>query len=261
RLPRLEALAQRAPDYAPVFYALGQEYTRGLRATYTQNLRDQQSEAFNTLFQLEEIQLYSSHFIDKSRAQEDLADAAVSLEEYANAGFLELDFISFYAHEGLTVIVIMPEANWQELRFGLDEPEPNHATDNPTIGPIPLEKGAHTLYIQYTDVNGADSAVYTFDYTIDDIVINYQQQPFDFSLDGIPVLFTMAVVGSNPDGVYNYNYSIDSEALDETVLGVGQAGVINFGPVEPGEHTLYVQAVGGDAETEIVEFPFTVEGE
>ncbi|MCP4425298.1 MAG: hypothetical protein GY803_12455, partial [Chloroflexi bacterium] len=113
RLPRLEALAQRAPDYAPVFYALGQEYTRGLRATYTQNLRDQQSEAFNMLFQLEEIQLYSSHFIDKSRAQEDLADAAVSLEEYANAGFLELDFISFYAHEGLTVIVIMPEANWQ----------------------------------------------------------------------------------------------------------------------------------------------------
>ena len=270
RLPRLEVLAQRAPDYAPVFYELGQEYTSALRANYTQNLRDKQAEAFETLFALEEQQQYSSFFIDKSRAQENLDEATVLVESYASAGFLELDFVTFYSYEGLTVIVILPEGNVQDLRFSLDDPAPKNSTGstaigsqtvaNTTIGPIPLVKGDHTLYLQYTDATGVESEIFTYEYTIDDIVINYQQQPFDFSANGIPVIFTMAIVESDSNGLYTYNYSIDSEALDQSVQGVGQAGVINVSPVEPGEHTLYVQAVGSDGETNVVEFPFTVEG-
>lgn len=270
RLQRLEALARRAPNYAPVFYELGQAYTSGLRANYTQNLRDQQTSAFETLFALEEQQQYSSFFIDKSRAQENLNEANVLLERFANAGFLELDFVTFYSYEGLTVIVVLPEGNVQDLRFSLDDPEPKNSTGmvgvgsqsvaNTTIGPIPLVKGDHTLYIQYTDVNGVESDVVAFEYTIDDIVINYQQQPFDFSANGIPVIFTMAIVDSDPNGLYTYNYSIDSPALDQSIQGVGQAGVINVSPVEPGEHTLYVQAVGPEGETNVVEYTFTVEG-
>ena len=269
RLPRLEALAQRAPDYAPVFYELGQEYTSALRANYTQNLRDQQAQAFETLFALEEQQRYSSFFIDKSRAQENLDEAMIALESYASAGFLELDFLTFYSHDGLMVVVILPEGNVQDLRFSLDDPEPKNSTGstaigsqsvaNSTIGPIPLVKGDHTLYIQYTDVTGVESDIFTFEYTIDDIVINYQQQPFDFSANGIPVIFTMAVVESNPDALYTYNYSLDSDALDQSVQGLGQAGVINLVPVEPGEHALHVQAVGASGETNVIEFPFTVE--
>ena len=270
RLPRLESLAQRAPDYAPVFYELGQEYSSALRANYTQNLRDSQAEAFDTLFALEEQQQYSSFFIDKARAQENLDEAVVLLESYSSAGFLELDFITFYSYEGLTVIVVLPEGNVQDLRFSLDDPEPKNSTGstaigsqsvaNTTIGPIPLEKGEHTLYIQYTDATGVESEIFRFEYTIDDIVINYQQQPFDFSANGIPVIFTMAIVDSDPNGLYTYNYSIDSPALDQSIQGVGQAGVINISPVEPGEHTLYVQGVGPEGETNVVEFPFNVDG-
>ncbi|KAA3657688.1 MAG: hypothetical protein DWQ04_27325 [Chloroflexi bacterium] len=270
RLARLESLAQRAPDFAPVFYELGQEYTSALRANNTQNLRDQQAETFATLFSLEEQQQYSSFFIDKSRAQENLDEVTVLVERYAGAGFLELDFVTFYSYEGVTVVVILPEGNVEDLRFSLDDPEPKHSTGsvdiggqsiaNTTIGPIPLEKGDHALYIQYTDATGSESDIYTFEYTIDDIVINYQQLPFDFSANGIPAIFTMAIVESDPSGLYTYNYSIDSEALDQSIQGVGQAGVIQVSPVEPGEHTLYVQGVGPEGETNVVEFNFTVDG-
>ncbi|MCP5098394.1 MAG: hypothetical protein GY943_22825 [Chloroflexi bacterium] len=270
RLARLEALAQRAPEYAPVFYELGQEYSSALRANFTQNLQDQQSGAFTTLFQLEENQLYSSHFIDKSRAQENLDQAQVTFESFAGVALLELDFLPFYSYEGVTIIVLLPEGNVEELRFSLDNPNPTNNTGsssfggqsfaNTTIGPIPLEKGEHTLYVQYTDATGVESDMFIYEYTVEDIVINYQQQPFDFSLDGIPAIFTMAVVDEDPNALFTFNYSIDSDALDENIQGVGQAGVIQIGPIEVGEHVLHVQAVGpGGVTTDVVTFPFTVE--
>ena len=270
RLARLEALAQRAPDYAPVFYELGQAYSSALRANFTQNLQEQQSIAFTTLFQLEENQLYSSLFIDKSRAQDNLDEAQVLLESYNIEGQIALDFLPFYSYEGVTIVVLLPEANVEELRFSHDDPNPTTGTGssaiggqsfaNTSIGPIPLAKGKHTLYVQYTDATGVESDVFTFEYEVKDIVINFQQQPFDFSLNGIPVIFTMAVVEEDPNGLFTYNYSIDSDALDESIQGVGQAGVIQFGPVEVGEHVLYVQAVGpGGATTDVVTLPFTVE--
>ncbi len=270
RLTRLEALAQRAPEYAPVFYELGQEYTSGLRANYTQNLRDKQAEAFDTLVQLEAQQRYSSLFIDKSLAQEKLDEAQLLVESYASVAALELDFITFYSYEGITIIVVLPEGNVQELRFSLDDPNPTIATGttsiggnsfaNTTIGPIPLEKGDHTLYVQYTDVTGVESDLFTYEYTIDDIVINYTQQPYDFSANGIPVIFTMAIVDSDPNGLYTFNYSVDADGLGEVIQGVGQAGVINIIPIEVGEHTLYVQATSPSGEkTDIVTFDFMVE--
>lgn len=270
RTARLEALAQRAPDFAPVFHKLGEAYTSALRANFTQNLRDKQADAFETLFQLETTQQgYSRYYIDKSLAQENLADAQIALESYASASTLELDFLPFYSYDGLTITVLLPEGNVQELRFSIDDPNPTNTTGsnsfsgqtfaNTTIGPIPLEKGSYTLYVQYVDATGAESPVYEYPYTIEDVVINYTQQPFDFSTNGIPVIFTMAVVEGDPNGLYTYRYSVDSDALDQSVQGVGQAGVIQISPMEPGDHVLTVQAEGADgATTKPVRFAFTV---
>lgn len=270
RLVRLETLTQRAPNFGPAFYQLGQAYTSALRADFTQNFLDRQTAAFTTLFSLEEQQLYSRYYIDKALAQENLADAQVALESFAGVGGMALDFLSFYTYEGVTIVVILPEGNVQEIRFSLDNPEPTFSTGsqtigsqsfaNTTIGPIPLEKGPHTLYIQYTDATGVESEVYTYEYVVEDIVINFTQQPFDFATNGIPAIFTMAVVDGLPNELYTYNYSIDSQALDQSVQGVGQAGVIETGPFEPGDYTLYVQAVAPDGtETAVVMFPFTIE--
>ena len=268
---RLELLAQRAPDYGPVFYELGEAYTSQLRENLTQNLIDQQDVAFSTLFALEENQQFSSYFIDKSLAQEILDESQGNYDLFQNVTMLELDFISFISYEGITISVILPENNIQELRFSLDDPNPTNATGSSTIGgvarpnsnigPIPLEMGEHTLYVQYTDATGVDSEIFTFDYVVDEIVVNYTQQPFDFSSNGIPVIFTLATITAGPDDILTYKYSLDAPTLDQSVIGVGQAGVVQFNPVEPGEHTLYLQAVDGNGEeTAVVEYQFTVDG-
>lgn len=270
-VPRLEQLALRAPQFGPVYHELGLAYSSQLRANFTQNLVEKQSQAFDKLFELEETQQFSNFYIDKSQAQEDLAEATQTYESYQSVTPFELFFLSFYSHEGLTVSVVLPEGNVQDLRFSLDDPNPTISTGssnfggqnipNSNIGPIPLEKGSHTLYIQYTDATGVDSEIFTFDYTIEDIVVNYTQQPFDFSANGIPVIFTLAVVDSDPNALYTYQYSLDTPDLAQSVIGVGQAGVIEFSPVEPGEHILYLQAVDPEGDkTDVVEFAFTVEG-
>lgn len=268
---RLELLANRAPAFGPVFYELGQAYTSQLRENFTQNLLDKQNDAVTTLVELEESQQFSAFYIDKSLAQENLTDIQEAYASFQNASAFDLFFIPFYSYEGLTITVVLPEANVQELRFSLNEPNPVNSTGssnfggnnvpNSTIGPIPLEKGMHTLYIQYTDATGVDSEIFTYDYTVEDIVVNFNQQPFDFSANGIPVIFTLAAIDADPNELLTYNFSVNSDALDQSVQGVGQAGVINIVPVEPGDHVLYLQAVDGNGgKTAVVEFPFTVEG-
>ena len=267
---RLEMLAQRAPQFGPVFYELGEGYTRQLQTNFTTNMRDRQQEAFEALFLLEEQQGYSRYYIDKSGAQDNLSRAETNLNVYANIGRPEIEFISFYSYEGVTVVVILPEGNAEDLLFSLDDPNPTISTGkssaggltfvNTTLGPIPLEKGDHSVAVKYIDVNGEESAVAIFEYTVDDIVINFTQNPYDFSLDGITAIFTMAVVDGNEDSLYTYKYSIDSDALDQSVQGVAAAGVINTEVLEVGEHQLYVQAIGADgSESAVVNFPFVIE--
>ena len=52
----------------------------------------------------------------------------------------------------------------------------------------------HINHIRYQDITSyrLEDCLNIDSATIDDIVINYQQQPFDFSANGIPVIFTMA---------------------------------------------------------------------
>lgn len=271
RLTKLTTLSQRAADFAPVFYELGQEYSSQLRATFTQNLLDGQRLAFETLLNLEnQQQAYSRFFIDKSLAQENLEQATVLMESYTAVQALNLSFLPFYTYEGLTIVVILPEGNVQDLRFSLDDPNPTNSTGktgfgdfitpNTSIGPIPLQKGDHTLYVQYTDANGTDSEIFSHSYTIGDIVLNFQQQPFDFSANGIPVNFTAIITAPKDQyAFYTFHYSIDNDSLDQTLEGSALGTPITIVPVTTGDHVLYIQGEGEGEKTEVVTYNFTVQ--
>ncbi len=178
-------------------------------------------------------------------------------------------FLTSYTYDGLIVAVGLPAVDTERILFSIDDPEPKIdngrsssgtlTLPNNSIGPLPLEKGDHTLYVQYVDAAGVPGEIYTFDYHIDDIVINFSQLPTDPQTEGFPAIFTMAVVDGNPDALFSYAYSVDSETLDQRVDGVGQAGVIQLAGLEAGEHTLYVQAKNADGETAVVAYPFTIE--
>lgn len=178
-------------------------------------------------------------------------------------------FLTIYNYEGLIVTLGLPNSDIAHILFSVDDPEPsinngrtepgNSGIANTTIGPIPYEKGDHTLYIRYVDGSGTPGQIYSFDYTVDDIVFNYSQQSYDFATQSYPVVFIMVAIDSDPNALYTYAYSVDSEALDEGVEGVGQGASLILSGLEVGDHVLYVQARGEGLETAVVAYPFTIE--
>ncbi|MFT5193310.1 MAG: hypothetical protein ACI85U_000314 [Candidatus Promineifilaceae bacterium] len=283
QLVRLEALANRSPQYAPVFLELGDSYTRQLQATFTLDSRDRQTSAYTTLFDLEKNQQFSSYYIDKSLAQEKLSVAQERLDSYASVDSLALDFMAInsadaYGNSGVLLVVLLPEGNVKELLFSLDDPIPSISTGsyqvgansyaNSNIGPIPFEKGDHVVYVQYTDVNDVVSPVYTYEYTVEDIMFSHQQEPYDFSIDGIPVYVTLTSIDAGVDDLSTWSFSIDSDTLDNSFQFPGQMVPLRIPgdftaedqlALEPGEHTFYAQRTRPDGtKTDVVSYTFTI---
>lgn len=271
RLSRLEALAARAPQYGPVFYELGQEYDRALASAVTSDLMKRQSDAYNTLFNLEGQQGLSRYYIDKQLADAHLEQARKMLAAFAQATttFSSMDIQIDFFHNGVRFLVVFPESfNAQKLLFSIDDPDPQ--TDagttgsgaqrfvNTLVGPVPLPVGEHTFYVRYVDATGKPSQVFNKQFRVDPIAITFQQQPMDFSTNAIPGLFSLGVVGTQGFEPYTFAYSLDSPALDNELKGVAIMP-ISIANLQPGEHVLYVQATAQDGtKTPVVQFAFTV---
>jgi hypothetical protein len=267
RLNRLTALAERAPDYGPVYFQLVQVYIARARQHLTQSQVSPMQEALATLKRLEAAQNYSRFYIDKAQALENLAEAENLANSFADPiSRLKLEFAPSFSAAGVYIAVALPDFDVQELRYNIDDPQPisstgaisNSAAVNTSIGPLPLQKGSHTLYIQYTDGAGEESPVYSYQYTVEDIVVNVAQQPFDAKANGIPVRFTLAVVDGQPDALYTYRYSLDSDTLDQSQQGLGSGTIVQIVPLTTGEHTIYIQAALEGAATSTVQHRFTV---
>ena len=271
RLERFTSLSTRAPQYGPVFAELGDEYTRAVGSTPTQDLIQKQMDAYNTLFQLEEQQLFTRYYIDKLQAEQRLESARKTLDAFANAqsAFNKTDIQITQYYNGTQFFFVFAEAgSAQKILFGIDDPEPKTDTGrnasglaNALITPILLPVGEHTVYFQYIDTNGAPSEVYSKPFRVDPVTVMVQQLPLDFSTNTIPVLLNVGILGDKiEDGkAYTYKYSVDNDSLSETLEGFGFA-TIQLTGLTAGEHTLYIQAtdVTGQA-TDLVEYPFTLQ--
>jgi hypothetical protein len=270
RTDRLTLLAQRAPQYGPVFAALADEYTRAIGSTPTQDLLNKQSEALNTLLTLEEQQLFTRYYIDKLLAEETLEGARRSLAAFSGAqtAMSSVDIDIAHYNNGTQFVFIFAEASTaQEIRFSIDDPNPTTPTGmsaagfpNILITPILLPVGEHTIYMQYVDANGAESEIYSEQFRVDPISVLFQQLPPDFSTNTIPATFTVGILGAKLEDAtaYTYRYSIDDNSLSESVDGFAIQAIQVTG-LTPGEHTLYIQATAADGtQTDLVQFPFTV---
>jgi hypothetical protein len=270
RVQRLMALATRAPQYGPVFDELGQEYDRALLATATGDLIKKQAEAYNALFKLETQQSFTRYYIDKTVADKRLENARKMLAAYANASNIigQTDVQVYYYPHGVQFIVILTEQNVKQLLVSIDDPQPKTDTGktvagaltlvNPSIGPVPIPIGEHTFYMQYVDANGTPSKVFSKKIRVDPISVNFTQQPPDFSSNTIPGVFTVGIVGVEITELYKYEYSIDSDKLDQTMDGAAM-GAINVKGLKQGEHTFNIRATAQNGkQTPIVKFGFTV---
>lgn len=268
RLARLMALAARAPQFGPVYFELGSEYTQAIAATPTNALLTKQSEAYTTLLKLEEQQLYTRYYIDKALAEKNLEAARRDLSAMAGAGaaFGAVDIQLYYYYNGVQFIIVLPEAfNARQLLFSIDNPTPDTDSGknssgfvNTAFGPIPIALGEHVFYMQYLDANGVASQVYEKAFRVDPIAINFQQLPKDFSNNTIPGMFNVGILGATGMELYTYAYSLDNDSLSEKLDG-GPFMPLQVSNLTVGDHALYIQAAlqGGEA-TAVVKFDFTV---
>ncbi|MGV0977145.1 MAG: hypothetical protein ACOYBO_14550 [Azonexus sp.] len=271
RIQRLTALAERSPNYGPVFDELGQEYDRAIAGSVTSDLLKRQAVAYRTLLKLEENQLFSRYFIDKAQADTHLQNAHRMLDAFATAAkvYSNVD-VQIYAYgSGVQFIVILPEvSNAKQLLFSIDDPDPK--TDagnivsgaqtfvNTGIGPLPVKVGEHTFYMKFVDANNVTSQVFSKVFRLDAIAVNFQQLPPDFSTNTIPGLFSLAIVGAQGFEPYTFKYSIDAPTLDQSLAGIATES-INVKSLAKGDHKLYIQATAEDGKkTDVVEYKFTV---
>lgn len=271
RTIRLAALTLREPLYGPGFLELSAEYNRAYQKTPTNDLGQKQKAAFDTAVKLEtESQGYTRYFIDKPRAEKNLSDMRsiiTGAEQFSNiVGKVEFTFLPSY--DGLQIMINLPEAGTaQKLLFSIDDPEPKTDTGkltsgsqsfvNTLINGIKLPVGEHTIYVQYIDVNGTPSQVYSHKFVVEPIGITITQQPPDFSTNLVPVLITASILDAPQDMAYTYKYSIDSDALDQQMDGFF---IATLNPkLKPGDHTLYIQATDKTGKsTAVVKYPFTI---
>ncbi|TAH53989.1 MAG: hypothetical protein EYC68_01270 [Chloroflexota bacterium] len=270
RSARYIAITERAPQFGPAFYELGGEYTRALGAASTSDLLKKQSDAYSALFQLEKDgQAYTRYFIDKSLAEKNLTDAQKTFDAFTQARNVtgKVDFLTYQYNDGMQFILVLTEAGIKKILFDIDNPKPTRetgsvpglGTPNSVIGKIPLPVGKHTLYVQYIDANDTPSQVFEHEFQVRDVFATWQQQPVDFSTNLFPGTFSVGVTGAPFDQLFTYKWSINSDALDNSVLGAGMFAIPVKG-LKAGEHVLYLQVTAQDGSKtyDVEKFPFVV---
>ncbi len=269
RIARYVAITQRAPQFGPGFYELGSEYTRALGASSTSDLLKKQSDAYTALFKLEkDAQGYTRYFIDKSLAEKNLTDAQKTFDAFTQARNVtgNVTIYVYQYNDGMQFIVALSEAGIKKLLFEIDNPKPARDTGinaagfpNPTIGKIPLPVGKHTLYVQYIDANDVPSQVFEKEFEVRQVYATWNQQPLDFSTNLYPGTFAIGVTGATLEQFFKYKWSIDSDALDNELLGAAMGGIQVKG-LKAGDHILYLQAIAQDGSKtyEVEKIPFEV---
>ena len=271
RLAKLSKFATSQAKYGPAWYELAQAYVQTLQKGFTQRQFQRLQATFEHLQTLAaDEDAYQHYYLDQAQAQQQLTELARAVAEFESlAASLQLIFLpSFGAHEA-KISVVLPDLSIQELRYNIDDSLPITTTGmvtiagqvrvNTTIGPLPLEPGPHTLYVEYVDQAGEVSPVYSYEYTIQPIGVNLMTQRFDKELGGFPTQVTLVVLESDPQALYTYRYSVNSPTLEQSQQGLGGGTVIQLAPLPAGEHMLYLQAEHDGVSTPVVEYYFRLE--
>jgi archaellum component FlaC len=270
---RLEALAERAPLFGPVFNELGKVYDAVGVNGGTRALLLSAAENYAKVVELEKEQNFSRYFIDKVRATNEVDAAAARLPQLQNSvETMKPSVLINQQPEGVVFAFILYDA--AELFISIDDPAALKSTGfiNSIVGPLPntnnlpplpVEPGDHVLYWQYRDKVGFTSALYEEPFSLGEIAVVYYPQPADFATGKIKGFFQAGLL--RQDGKeYTYYYSLDSEALDQTppggpVIADGSQVFIQFDDLAAGDHILYVQAEDTAGERSgITQFKFTV---
>jgi hypothetical protein len=242
RIAKLKALAEQHPDFGPLFWLIGQEYSEARKGEQT--LADQRAEkewvekfrAANAAGKVEKF------FIDKKEAQRWTTEADARWAKLMSTPEKVLENpVSVTLQEsnsGWGATFIMTDYQVIDLFYKLDgkgdfqstghQPFQNPRTGLPMVNtylPLPnLAPGEHTIEVKYTDKKGATNGPYTLKFSTASerlaegkhILETTKGSWLSFrDFDGKVLLYFTHLLSYRPV-INEIHYSINSEALDQT---------------------------------------------
>ncbi len=175
RLPLLENLAAKYPDYGPIYYYIAEQYSPDEVGVPTNDERRKEREALQKVLDLEMDQKFSKYFIDKKESDEKMewVSAEMKSMEGVIGNMIDKSLqIRVQTYGGNATIVFTLSELAQKIYYrvdkqgefkdtgsmdatmpGLEGPLPNYYVM------LPLESGEHVVEAKYVDVKGNESDV------------------------------------------------------------------------------------------------------
>ena len=242
RLKKLQALAEKFPDFGPLAWLISQEYSEARRGDQT--LADQRAEK-DWLEKFRAAQAagkFEKYFLDKKEAQRWLTEADTRWAKLISTPERVLEnpvtLTAQQSNSGWAVIFILTDFKAKELFYKLDGkgdfqstghlPMKNAQTGLPMINthlPLPnLAPGEHTIEVKYVDKNEKTNGPYTLKFSTSDeqfaqgkMMLNSVSGSWlsfrDY--DGKVLLYFTTLMSYRPI-IKEVHYSLNSEALDQT---------------------------------------------
>lgn len=269
RIALLEALAQKDPEYGPVYMAIADQYSYKEAGMPTNEERRKEREALQKVLDLEKDQKFSKFYIDKKESEAKLswAQQELKLMEGTMGGMLDnpVDFRVEYVNNSVSISFI-PTELIKKIFYRIDGEGEFKDTGSMGIAmagqtdPLPnyqvmeaMKIGDHSIEMKYIDMKGKESPVYTHKFTIEPLKI--QPNPYKM-VDAKTGKDQYMVFWSAFDGTkeYEYIYSLDDKSLNKKV----EYGTLNLTDLAKGKHTIYLQGISGGEKTNVAEMEFEV---
>ena len=242
RLKKLQALAEKFPDFGPLAWLISQEYSEARRGDQT--LADQRAEKdwLEKFRAAHAAGKFEKYFLDKKEAQRWLTEADTRWAKLISTPERVLEnpvaLTAQQSNSGWAVIFILTDFKAKELFYKLDGkgdfqstghlPMKNAQTGLPMINthlPLPnLAPGEHTIEVKYVDKNEKTNGPYTLKFSTSDeqfaqgkMMLNSVSGSWlsfrDY--DGKVLLYFTTLMSYRPI-IKEVHYSLNSEALDQT---------------------------------------------
>lgn len=186
RLKKLQALAEKNPDFGPLFWLISQEYSEARRGDQT--LADQRAEKewLEKFRAAHAAGKFEKYFLDKKEAQKWLTEADARWAKLTSTPERVLEnpvtLTAQQSNSGWAIIFTLTDFKAKELFYKLDGkgdfqstgqlPMKNAQTGLPMINtfvPLPnLAPGEHTVEVKYVDKNEKTNGPYTLKFSTGD---------------------------------------------------------------------------------------------
>ena len=242
RLKKLQALAEKNPDFGPLAWLISQEYSESRRGDQT--LADQRAEKewLEKFRAAHAAGKFEKYFLDKKEAQKWLTEADARWAKLISTPERVLEnpvtLTAQQSNSGWAVVFILTDFKAKELFYKLDGkgdfqstghlPMKNAQTGLPMINthlPLPnLTPGEHTIEVKYVDKNEKTNGPYTLKFSTSDeqfaqgkMMLNSVSGSWlsfrDY--DGKVLLYFTTLMSYRPI-IKEVHYSLNNETVDQT---------------------------------------------